>query len=315
MLKKTKFFILLMLWVSGVHAVTFMVTNDLDDAIVSKKIWVRFSLAPQECGIIKNTLQFSADSPDVALTSWHPLVESTSGFVDAFKKNKNMLVGPFAGWLIPEIVNANPTSIYVSGLVVGLNGKVKPFSCAALLNNRSMPSNAVPMSGDAFVAATSSIAVSSPSLPDLEKSFGAIENSEQQWNTLCASFAAVPWWRLFLWFNTIMWLILLVRIANYYLRWRRIPAPRWVRRDPKLIEACMGAAMIDVAALGCWLLTGYGLLAFNAVLCVIVFMYVIIIPGREETLWGRFKNISGITCGMLVMPLILKALLSYYGMR
>jgi hypothetical protein len=314
MLKKTKIFIFLMLWTSGVCAVTFMVTNDLDDAIASKKIWVRFSLGQQECGIIKNTLQFSADSPDITLASWHPLAESTSVFVDAFKKNKNMLVGPFAGWLAHEIATANPASIYVSGLVVGLNGKVKPFSCAALLNNKNMPSKAV-LGSEAFTAVEPSVAVTRPVLPDLEKSFVAIEHSERQWNTLGASFAAVPWWRLFAWFNLLMWLVLFIRVVHYYLRWRRIPAPRWVRRDYKMIEAFVVAAMLDVAALGCWLLTGYGLWIFNAVLCGIAFMYVIIISGCEETLWGRFKNISGITCGILVMPFILKAVLLYYGMR
>jgi hypothetical protein len=97
MLKKIKFFIFLMLWVSMADAVTVTVTNDFDDAVVSKKIWLRFSLSSHECGIIKNTLQFSVDSPDSVLASWHPLTEPTSVFVEAFKKNKNLLVGPFAG--------------------------------------------------------------------------------------------------------------------------------------------------------------------------------------------------------------------------
>jgi hypothetical protein len=223
-------------------------------------------------------------------------------------------VGPFAGWVACELGKKNDVHVYVSGLVIDFDGKVKPFCSAVPLNQEGIPLAAT--SCDSVgIKIVVPVHVSSPSTSNLAQHFFSIEKSEHQWNNLCGSFAAVSWWKLFLWLDSCVMLILMMRTLRYYRRWRRIPAPRWVRRDQKLVEAFVGMVMLNIGAVGCWLLPSYCAWALSATLCSIAFIFVLLVPGSEETLWGRSKNTSGITCGILVMPLILKALLLYYGLN
>ncbi|MFA5306800.1 MAG: hypothetical protein WC365_05110, partial [Candidatus Babeliales bacterium] len=135
MIKKIKFLITLAIfwYVIPCHAVTLTLTNDADDMIHANRIWVRIGLAADELGVLKNSLQFSTDCSDMTLKSWHPLIEPASVYVEAFKKRKLLLVGPFSGWLASEYhasiqhLKEEQSWVYASGFVVRTDGSVGPF--------------------------------------------------------------------------------------------------------------------------------------------------------------------------------------------
>jgi uncharacterized membrane protein YccC len=67
-----------------------------------------------------------------------------------------------------------------------------------------------------------------------------------------------------------------------------------------------------ITAIGIWLSLRWAI-ALAAFGCGVIFVYVLMVPGREESLWGRFKNLIGTTCGISVVPLVIKTILLFYG--
>jgi hypothetical protein len=304
---------LLLVMVSRLNAVHVVITNTLNDAHEHKKIWFRLGLSGQECALVKNTVQFSVDSPEVVLWSWHPLIEPTTMFIEAFKKHRSVFAGPFSGWIAGDYGKESSIGVYASGLVVTTEGKVKPFGCGAFLGTRVIPRPSV----EEYAPPTQlphTMRTIHGAPPNLKKHFFSIEKSERQWNALCSSFASVAWWKIFLWIDSCLMILMMASFVRFYRRWRNIPVPCWVRRDKRLYEACVGLVGLNIGWIGWLLLTRYIAVGLSAVLCGSVFIYVLMVPGREDTLWGKFKNISGIICGILVMPLILKTLLLLYGL-
>src|SRR3989304_385442 len=88
-----------MLTIPVLWALDVEVTNSVEDIVSNKKIWLHIALGPQEVGVLKRTLQFSVDQPELLLSAWHPLVQCRSLFLPSFKKTKKMITASFAGWL------------------------------------------------------------------------------------------------------------------------------------------------------------------------------------------------------------------------
>ncbi len=319
MIKKIKFLMIMAIVLCALPCapVTVTITNDADDMIRSNRIWVRIGLAANESGVLKNSLQFSTDCSAMTLKSWHPLIEPTSVYVEAFKKRKRLLVGPFAGWLASDYhasaqqLKEELSLIYVSGFVVRTDGSVGPFMCSCSLA-RHAPVASEPLVMPKVVTMPSSSYVQ-PKTQNLEQEFVALENSQRQWERLCNSFAAAPLAKIFLWFNVIAWLCWLIGALFYYHRWRFIPTPRWARRDQRLDEAFYFLMMLNlITAIGIWLSLRWAI-ALAALGCGVIFVYVLMVPGQEASLWGRFKNLIGTTCGISVVPLVIKTILLFYG--
>ncbi|MFA5306734.1 MAG: hypothetical protein WC365_04760, partial [Candidatus Babeliales bacterium] len=225
--------------------------------------------------------------------------------------------GPFSGWLASEYhasiqhLKEEQSWVYASGFVVRTDGSVGPFLCLCPLM-RLTPMVVEQPKSSTVVTIPAPTYVQSKS-QNLEQEFVAIENSQQQWERLSNSFAAAPLTKIFIWCNAIAWLCWLIAALIYYRRWRFIPTPRWARRDQRLDETLGFLLLFNLVVLVGLIFSVRWSIALATCGSCMIFVYVLLVPGCDDTLWGRFKNLIGTTCGISVVPLIIKTILLFYG--
>jgi hypothetical protein len=311
----------------GCFAATILVTNDGDDMMATKRIWIRFVLASDEYALLKNSLQFSITSPECSLVSWNPVMQPMSIYIGAFRKKKQAFIGPLAGWIdftcTPEgkrILCDAGASLAVSCLVVCRNGCIKPCSVCIMLARNSVTCKHNDSSASSLLHPRSCIKKSQHvkhstlAIPPLEKDFELIDHLEHQWAVLRAPSTLSLTWRFLWWLDGLMIMLLLLFMLRAYYRWRHIPIYRWYMWNRQLLEACGFVTTYTLLLGGTLILQPFLMWSITAVVCSLGLLYVCRVPGRKETLWGRLKNLIGTTCGIFIMPCALKAVLLFYGL-
>lgn|GEM_PF-4438157 len=130
-------------WIS-LEPFSIVVTNGILDIQESKKICVRLLLENDEKFIYKDTIRFSIDVPDIALTYWTPSIHSTHKYIPSFRRGQKIYTESFSGELTIDFVTKDivgqkksleMASIYVAAVVGKDRDISSPVNSFASLNS------------------------------------------------------------------------------------------------------------------------------------------------------------------------------------
>ncbi len=323
MLKNT-FLFLFIAWTTGLSCFTVEVTSRPEDIATNATLWISISLTNQQRGIIKDSLRFSVDSPDIHITAWSHTAQSTDFFLPSSKKTVRLFPGAVSGWLdlsfnshdYNKILSLlEQSSLYVSCFVLSHQGSIKPLCTRVTLNKEQTPTKSLPSEVEIIEQSSAfSLPSAFPLTQDFESDFRYIDRLSQQYvylfSALSGLFHSIHYWLFFV--CLLMLLIVTTYIKIPYVR-RYIPYSFiWFGRDIMVLLWFLIMAFCLYSLR--WLLTpAWALLVFS----VFVFVlggYILFSSNNEKYFVGRFKSLIGMMSGSFLLPLLVQVWLLFKGM-
>lgn len=347
MIKKIIFsLILLFLQVTNSFAVELTITNDISNIFNSKNIYIRLSLNPQDQAIYSNSLNFSIDHPEITITSWTCKQNPTMQYVTKFKRVKKL----YCESLTCEITlnfesddisdkqsdnkktalkNLRESCLYASCIVLDKNGTSQPVSLVKTLDDGfslldTLTTNNTlnnPLNYEHIKTLTQSYFsnknpddTNSSGKNNLDKKLNTsqkpmpetanliIDNLQTIWGTLVDKLKS-----FFTSLNYLfLYLIILILMIVLFLK-RLSPRNIWLIEIRRFLVLC-------------WILSTYSFLimfmpryiffATFAALIAPISMYYIFTARTESTL-DKLKSFIGFALAMSMLPLLIKAYLSF----
>lgn len=312
---------------TSMHALDVVLTQDIDATVLQKKIEIHFNLDPQDQGILKSSLQFSIDIPDITLSSWQSIEQPMMAYIPAFKKTKKMFTDSFNGVLSLDCGDRSiderkdllaDATVYVVGLVAEKDGKIQPFVVGKPIKQQSQSARVpaqtvVDNSTTIEQRADDTVFVDKP-VPDLEQEYVPVDKLSQSWNCLVTWIKGVFSWRLIMILTLLFMLILAFFIGK-----RRIDRLKefFVMNDEWEREITYFIIFMLVSGLLYFLrgvIGAVGALILFAAMCFGGMLRASLVPPFEESFLGRLKDLIGLILGALIVPVLFKAYLLHCGL-
>jgi len=305
------------------QALSVEITNDFDDMVLSKKIWVRLSFDEKVRGVVKNSLQFSVDHMPMRLISWHPLPHAVKVFSESFKRTKALFTDSFTGWLsfscdeknIEKLKNdLSDVHLYLSCFIMSKKGTVQPWTAHVplikcfgiqhrVLNCAHTVQPVVPIAESHLLYETTHYNLGGGA--DMAKDFEPVEGLQRVWCLIVGWLKSGPVCTFFFWLFVFLAVLCIILVA---LRWRQsVQLYDELLRDITIFSGF--AASNGFLLLLAYSLRNYVALYAAACMCVGAAVYALTTPPFEDQFWGRLKDLIGITLGIVVLPLIVQATL------
>ncbi|MFH1254209.1 MAG: hypothetical protein V1646_02135 [bacterium] len=339
MLKKIALsLILLFFQVTNNSAVELAITNDISNILNSKKICIRLSLNPQDQAIYSNSLNFSVDNPDITVASWECKQNPTMQYVTKFKRVKKLYVQPLTCEIAlnfesdnkkTTLQNLSESNLYISCIVLNKNGMSQPVSLAKALDDgfsiidtgtynnafrNTLNYDFIKTFTQNYLQNQKTDAHNSPDKNETDKKLGVqqkpvpetaniiIDNLKSIWGTLVSKLKS-----FFMSLNYIF-LYLIIFILMILLFFKKLSP-----RNILLIEIRRFLVMS-------WILSTYSFLnifipqyiffTIFAVLIAPISMYYIF-TARTESTQDKLKSFIGFALAISMLPLLIKAYISF----
>lgn len=323
---------LTILQITPSSAVELVITNDISDILNSQKICVRLNLDCKDQAIHSNSLDFSIDNPSINIITWKCKQNHTLQYVPRFKRVKKL----YAQSLTCEIaLNFEPSdkktvlkklsesNLYISCIVLDRNGISQPANLVKALddgfsfidtetynntfnnvlnydNITTFTQNYLKSNIAKWERENKKIHAPEKPLPEYENII--IDNLKVIWNTLTIKCTFL----LKSLNNIILYLIIFILIILLSLKQFRSKNPFLIELHRFLVISCIlwSYSFFNV------FIPQYIFFIIFAILMMPISMYYIF-TAQSESILDKLKSFIGFALAISILPLLLKAYLSF----
>ena len=305
---------------SDLEAFDITIVNSITDIIARQKIRLRIKLDDSEQGIVHDTLRFSIDTPIVTLKNWQASVQPTIMHRLAGKSQRQVYTESFFATIaitVPQDARAKltTTTICVAAFVLTKQDTIKAKTVTTELLTTPqgcLTAATITTSHNQLTQDTHHKTVSSPkplATRALMNDFSGIDNLAALWYKFIDFCLSLLRWQ-FLWIIYVGLFLLYVgfKLKPHVPVLRYLPpfSPSW---NVEFRRACfLTLAGMTLYYAHNWLSAAWQCFA-TALFMLIVTLYYAGSVNKPRTFLEKLKLLIGFSCGLLVIPLVIKGLI------
>jgi hypothetical protein len=309
------------------HPIACDVINQLQEAALSKRLWVACRLEKNDLMLLKENVSFSSDNPAITISAIRFASAPENLFVAAFDQHKyafkrsvNCALDLACDGDEQQINDMlSKTTFFIEGMVVRRKGQVRPFTQKIILKDGLVFAKPQWEKQDALALASAPVELAPMAVMWLKPP--TVFNDFIEWQSLLRVLNMLSDYckQLLASFFTSYGFLLLFGLLALTIIKDRFLVLAFIWRFNAGRTRDIQVLCIVLLVVGLLVAVGDGVRAdmrysINLLLCCLGMLYAFAAPAKLVTFFEKVKVLLGLIMGSLVPPLVLKLCLLHYGL-